>query len=204
MRRGRNGIEAANGRPRPACASARAVRASAGRSGEPPGRRDRTVRIRLADESDYTHPGKLDFVDNAIAQGSGTIKVRAIVPNPGGFIKPGMFGNLRLEASRAYPAMLVPAGAIVADASRRIVYVLGKDNTVEARPVELGPLTGNLRVIRSGLSQKDVVVISGAQRARPGLKVAPRQGRIVQEKAPPVSQNNEAAAASIALPAGEQ
>ena len=162
------------------------------------------VRIRLADESDYTHPGKLDFVDNAIAQGSGTIKVRAIVPNPGGFIKPGMFGNLRLEASRAYPAMLVPAGAIVADASRRIVYVLGKDNTVEARPVELGPLTGNLRVIRSGLSQKDVVVISGAQRARPGLKVAPRQGRIVREKAPPVSQNNEAAAASIALPAGEQ
>ena len=59
-------------------------------------------------------------------------------------------------------------------------------------------------VTMQSLSQKDVVVISGAQRARPGLKVAPRQGRIVQEKAPPVSQNNEAAAASIALPAGEQ
>ena len=99
---------------------------------------------------------------------------------------------------------MVPAAAVVADASRRIVYVMSKSNTVEARPVELGPLSGNLRVIRSGLTQKDVVVISGAQRARPGIKVSPRNGTIKREKPQPVPVDNQAAAASIALPAGEQ
>ncbi|MDB5698786.1 MAG: efflux transporter periplasmic adaptor subunit [Alphaproteobacteria bacterium] len=136
------------------------------------------VRIRLQDESSYVHGGRLDFVDTTINTGAGTIRARAIVANPNGFIKPGMFGHLRLAASQPYRALLVPDTAIVTDAARRVVYVVDKAGTVTARPVELGPLIGNLRVIRSGVSPREQVIIDGVQRARPGQKVVPRPGRI--------------------------
>jgi len=169
-------------------------RSGAGGQGTP-------VRVRLADEGEYKHAGKLDFVDNAIDAGSGTIRARAIIANGDGFLKPGMFGNLRLEASKAYPALLVPDTAIIADASRRIVYVVGKDGTVEARPVEVGPLMDGLRVIRSGVTRNDRVVIGGIQRARPGQKVTPQAGKIEPGKA----EDGSAAAApppsAVAQPA---
>ena len=79
------------------------------------------VRIRLQDEAQFVHAGRLDFLDNSLNAGSGTIHARAIVPNPDGFLKPGMMGRLRLAASAAYPAMLVPDTAIVTDAARRVV-----------------------------------------------------------------------------------
>ena len=137
------------------------------------------VRVKLGDESDYAHAGTLDFIDNAIDPGAGTIRARAVIPNPDGFLKPGMFGTLRLEASRAYPALLVPDTAVMADAARQIVYVVDRSGTVSARPVQTGPLRGDLRVIRSGLSRTDRVIIAGTQRARPGAKVTPQPGRIV-------------------------
>jgi RND family efflux transporter MFP subunit len=162
------------------------------------------VRIRLQDEAQYVHAGRLDFVDNAVSPGAGTIKARAVVPNPDGFLKPGMMGRLRLAASPAHPAMLVPDTAIVTDAVRRAVYVVDRNGTVTMRPVQLGPLTGNLRVIRSGLSLQDRVVISGLQRAMPGQKVKPKQGRIPRptttepDVAPP-----QPAPSSAATPAGQ-
>jgi RND family efflux transporter MFP subunit len=161
------------------------------------------VRVRLSDEADYAHAGTLDFVDNAIDTGAGTIRARAIIPNPGGFLKPGMFGNLRLEASRPYPALLVPDTAIVADAARQVVYVVDKSGTVIARPVQTGPLLGSLRVIRSGIAREDRVIIGGIQRARPGQKVTPQNGRIAAQPAaasPPPS--SDAPPSSTAQPAG--
>lgn len=140
------------------------------------------VRVRLADEPEFNRIGRLDFIDNAIDPTAGTIRARAIIPNPDGFLKPGMFGNLRLEASRPYTGLMIPDTAVVADASRRIVYVVDKDGTVQARPVELGPLSNNLRVIRSGIARNDRVVIGGVQRARPGQKVTARPGRIEEAK----------------------
>ncbi|MET0309590.1 MAG: efflux RND transporter periplasmic adaptor subunit [Sphingomonas sp.] len=161
------------------------------------------VRVKLSDESDYLHAGTLDFIDNALDAGAGTIRARAIIANPGGFLKPGMFGSMRLEASRAYPAMLVPDTAIQADAARQIVLVVGKDNAVVAKPVVTGPLRGDLRVIRSGITRDDRVIIGGAQRARPGQKVTPQPGKIVQGQgpaaAPPASGTPPA---GTALPAG--
>jgi len=136
------------------------------------------VRVRLADEGSYNRTGTLDFIDNVIDASAGTIRARAIIPNGDGFLKPGMFGNLRLEASKAYPALLVPDVSIIADASRRVVYVVAKDGTVEARTVEVGPLMDGLRVIRSGVKRDDRVIIGGIQRARPGQKVTPQQGKI--------------------------
>ena len=162
------------------------------------------VRIRLQDEAQYVHPGRLDFVDNSLSAGAGTVRARAAVPNPDGFLKAGMDGRLRLAASPAHPAMHVPDTAIVTDAARRVVYVVDKNGTVTMRPVQLGPLTGNLRVVRSGLSPQDQVIIGGIQRAMPGQKVKVRKGKIMPpgssepDVAPP-----QVAPASTATPAGQ-
>jgi RND family efflux transporter MFP subunit len=166
--------------------------------------RDKTgtpVRIRLQDEADYVHAGTLDFVDNVVDTGAGTIRARAIVPNRDGFLKPGMFGHMRLAGTGAYRALLIPDTAVVTDAARRVVYVVAADGTVAAKPVQLGPLTGNLRVVRSGLSPRDRVVIDGVQRARPGQKVQPTQGRIQAGGGPePASSPALAPPSSIATP----
>lgn len=136
------------------------------------------VRIRLQDEAQYVHAGRLDFVDNALDASSGTIRGRAVVPNPDGFLKAGMMGRLRLASSAPYRALLVPDTAIATDAARRVVYVVDRQGNVTVKPVQLGPLNGNLRVIRSGINARDLVIIGGLQRAMPGQKVQPKRGRI--------------------------
>ena len=136
------------------------------------------VRIRLEDEPDYRWRGRLDFVDNAITSGTGVIRGRAVVPNPGGFLTPGMFGHMQLQESAPYRGLLVPDTAVATQGAKRILYVAAPDGTVSTRTVELGPLTGGLRVIRTGLAPDDLVIIDGQQRARPGQKVKPAMGRI--------------------------
>jgi RND family efflux transporter MFP subunit len=159
------------------------------------------VRIRLQDETQYVHRGRLDFVDNAIDPGAGTIRARALVPNPDGFLKPGMFGHLQLAGSPPYRALLVPDTAIVTDAARRLVYVVGRDGKVAGHPVQLGPLVGDLRVIRSGIAPNDRVVIDGIQRAQPGQQVTARMGRIQPPPAgEPDAPTPPATPASIATP----
>ena len=159
------------------------------------------IRIRLQDEATYSHAGTLDFVDTSVTAGAGTVRARAAIQNPDGFLRPGMFGHARLSASQPYRAMLVPDAAIVTDAARRVVYLVAPDGTVIARPVELGPLMGSLRVIRSGLRPNERVIINGIQRARPGQKVQPRPGRITPPSGPePTAPTPAAAPSSVALP----
>ena len=145
------------------------------------------IRIRLQDEAAFTHAGTLDFTDNAIDASSGTIRLRAVVANADGFLKPGMFGHAQLSGSGGYQAMLVPDAAIVTDGPRKVVYVVGKDGAVTAKPVVLGPLANGLRVVRNGLTPDDRVIINGLQRARPGEKVTAQNGTIK-----PVEQKTEA------------
>jgi RND family efflux transporter MFP subunit len=137
------------------------------------------VEIRLADETDYRWRGRMDFVDNALDLGSGTIRGRAVVKNPDGFLTPGMFGHMRLLGSGSYNGMLIPEDAVVTDQTRKIALVIGPDNMVSPRVLQLGPLVDGLRVVRAGLTPDDRVIIEGVQRARPGTKVAPRPGKIV-------------------------
>jgi RND family efflux transporter MFP subunit len=137
------------------------------------------VEIRLQDETGYSHRGRMDFVDNALDGASGTIRGRAVVPNPDGFLTPGLFGHLRLLGSGSYDGMLVPEAALVTDQSRRVLLVVGPGDLVAARPVVLGPIVEGLRVVRSGVGASDRVIIDGVQRVRPGMKVAPSAGRIV-------------------------
>lgn len=137
-----------------------------------------TVEVRLQDESDYRWKGQLDFTDNGLDPRSGTIRARASFRNPEMFLTPGMFGNMRLSTGRTARALLVPAAAVQTDQARKIVYVVGKDGMVAAKPVELGPEVDGLRVIRSGLTPSDQVVITGYQFARPGTKAVTKAGKI--------------------------
>lgn len=136
------------------------------------------VRIRLLDEPSFTHVGKMDFVDNRVDPATGTIRGRALVPNPGGFLTPGQFGRLQLLASGESDVLLVPDSAILSDQSRRFVWALGKDDIPEQRVVEPGNLERGLRIVRAGLRRDDRIVINGMQRVRPGAKVTPTNGRI--------------------------
>lgn len=142
------------------------------------------VEIRLQDESDYTWRGRVDFTDNAIENGSGTIRGRAVIANPEYFLVPGMFGNMRMNSGAPHQALLVPDGAVITDQARKVVYVVGKDGNVMVRPVQVGALANGLRVIRSGLQPTERVVIQGTQFAQPGQKVKPVAGQITPAAAP--------------------
>jgi multidrug efflux system membrane fusion protein len=137
-----------------------------------------TVDIQLQDETDYKWHGRLDFTDNGLDAKSGTIRARAVVSNPDLFLTPGMFGNMRLSSSGNATALMVPDAAIQTDQARKLVLTVGKDGTVTPKPVELGPVLDGLRIIRSGLTPQDRVVISGTQMAFPGTKVQAQAGKI--------------------------
>lgn len=136
------------------------------------------VDIRLADEPDYRWHGRLDFTDNGLDPSSGTIRARAIVANDQGVLTSGLFGRMRLATGGTRTALLVPDTAITTDQTRKQVLVVGKDGTVAAQTVELGPQAGGLRVIESGLKPSDRVIIKGVQMAMPGQKVRPEPGSI--------------------------
>lgn len=137
------------------------------------------VRIRLADETTFTHGGKLDFLDNALNPRSGTLRARAVVPNEDGILQPGLFARAQLFGGEV-DALLVPDAAIVSDQARKIVFVVGEDGMISGVPVTLGPLEGGLRAITSGLGKTDRVVIDGIANpmVRPGAKITPREGEI--------------------------
>jgi multidrug efflux system membrane fusion protein len=131
------------------------------------------VQVTLVGETKPSHDGKMDFVDNRLDLGTGTLRGRAVIPNKDLSVLPGQFGRVRLIGSAPYEALLLPDAAVATDQSRKIVFVVKDDDTVEARPVILGPLDDGLRVIREGLKAEDRVIVDGLQRARVGAKVAP-------------------------------
>ncbi|HEY6259803.1 MAG TPA: efflux RND transporter periplasmic adaptor subunit [Xanthobacteraceae bacterium] len=139
------------------------------------------VAVRLADESEYKHQGRMNFVDNVINPKTGTIRGRAVFDNKDGLLTPGFFGRLRLFGGE-HEALLVPDSAIASDQSSKIVFTVADDGTVGTKLIELGPIVDGLRVIRSGLGPTDRIVIDGVQRARPGQ--APR---CVRRWVPPCS-----------------
>jgi len=131
------------------------------------------VQVSLTGETKPSHDGKVDFLDNRLDVSTGTLRGRAVIPNKDFSILPGQFGRVRLIGSSPYDALLLPDTAIASDQSRKIVFVVKADDTVEAREVTLGPLDQGLRVIREGLKPEDRVIVDGLQRARVGAKVSP-------------------------------
>ncbi len=149
-------------------------------------RDDLPVEAHLMDETDWTLKGKMDFVNNAVDRSSGTIRARAIFPNPGLLITPGQFGRIRITGSEPHEALLIPDSAIVSDQARKIVMTVDKDGKVTPKPIRPGPGYQGLRIVRSGLSKDDVIIIDGLLRARPGATVKPEEGKI---EFPPDPQN---------------
>jgi multidrug efflux system membrane fusion protein len=131
------------------------------------------VQVSLSGETKPSHDGKMDFIDNRLDVSTGTLRGRAVIPNKDLSILPGQFGRVRLIGSAPYEALLIPDVAIATDQTRKIVFVVKDDDTVEARPVVLGPLDEGLRVVREGLKAEDRVIVDGIQRARVGAKVSP-------------------------------
>ena len=129
------------------------------------------VFVRLMDETNWTRYGEMNFVDNRQDPNSGTMRARAVFPNPDHLLTPGLFGRLRLIGSSEYEAMLLPDAAILSDQSRKIVMTVDEAGLVAAKMIELGPISDGLRIVRSGLSPDDRVVVRGVQRARPGQPV---------------------------------
>jgi membrane fusion protein, multidrug efflux system len=145
--------------------------------GKRPSSRDtpNPVQVSLTGETKPSRNGTINFLDNQLDVSTGTLRGRAVIPNTDMSILPGQFGRVRLIASAPYEALLVPDTAIATDQSRKILFVVKDDNTVEAKAVVLGPLDEGLRVIREGLKPEDRVVVDGLQRVRVGAKVTPHE-----------------------------
>ncbi|MCJ8151126.1 efflux RND transporter periplasmic adaptor subunit [Shinella sedimenti] len=128
----------------------------------------------LADEGTPIH-GKLQLIGNEVDAASGTIAVRAVFDNPGNRLIPGQFVRIRMGEPKAESKILVSEKAVGTDQDKKFVFVVDKENKVTYRPVVLGSLSGNERIVESGLADGDKVVVNGLQRVRPGIVVDPQE-----------------------------
>jgi RND family efflux transporter MFP subunit len=134
------------------------------------------VDMGLADEDGYPHTGYIDFVDNTVDPGSGTILLRGVFSNPKPyFLTPGLFVRIRVPYATRTHALLVPERALGTDQAGRYLLIVNSKNIVERRSVKVGSLVDRLRVIKQGLKPDEQFVIEGLQHARPGIKVHPVQ-----------------------------
>ena len=131
------------------------------------------VYLGLMTEDGYPHVGKLQFIDNAMDARSGTINGRAIFDNADGRFTPGLFARIRMVSDSSQTVALAPDRAVATDLGKRYVVVISANNKAEYRPVEIGPLAGNLRIIRTGLKPGDRVIVGGLQKVKPGDTVNP-------------------------------
>jgi len=158
----------------------------AGGDGQMGGREGVAVAVKLIDETDFRHTGKMDFVDNVIDRSSGTIRGRAVFQNPDGLFTPGMFGRVRVPGSAPYTTLLIPDVAVGTEQSRKYVLVVDDAGVARLKYVTLGQIDDGLRVIKDGLAASDRVIVNGLMRARPGMKVT------AEEKTAPAASRKSA------------
>ena len=133
-----------------------------------------TVGVALSDEAGFPRTGVIDFTDNVVNAGTGTIRVRAVVENKSQLLAPGLFCRLRLPVGPPHEALLIPEEAVGSDQGQKYVLLVNENDEVVHRAVTLGFAVDRMRVIDSGLSPTDRVIVKGLQRVRPGIKVAPK------------------------------
>ena len=133
------------------------------------------VFVGLSNETDFPHAGHMNFVDNVLDPETGTIRARAVLDNHDHTLTPGMFARVRLLGSGEYNATLINDEAVGTDQDRRYVLVVNEQNVAEYRPIELGAVVDNQRVVRAGLKPGERVIIGGLQRVRPGMTVAAQE-----------------------------
>jgi len=128
----------------------------------------------LANETDYPYSGRVKSLDNQLDRQSGTLRVRAVFDNPGGELTPGMYARVRTGDSAPRPALLIRDQAVGTDQSKKYVFVVDAQNKVAYRELTLGPVIDGWRVVRSGLSEGELIVLEGLQKIRPGDVVDPQ------------------------------
>lgn len=131
------------------------------------------VMVALADEQEPKHKGVVDFIDNRIDPATGTMRGRAVLENKEMLLTPGLFGRIVIPGSDRYKAVLVPDEAIGTDLDRRFVYVVAQDGSVSQKVVRPGPRYDGYRIVRSGLTGDESIIVNGTQRARFG-KITPQ------------------------------
>lgn len=127
--------------------------------------------VQLADEKDFPHRGLIDFASAAVNASTGTARLRAVFENADHALSSGLFVRIQIPVSKPYEALLIPERALSIDQNVKFVYVVGDDGVANRRVVELGRREGDMRVITSGLSATDRVIVKGMQRVKPGQKV---------------------------------
>jgi membrane fusion protein, multidrug efflux system len=145
--------------------------------GELPDPSEFVVRIKLPDGSVYQHPGKIDFLNNQVAQGTDTLTARAVFPNPERLLVDGQFVTVTVEAGEPVTALVVPQGAVQVDQAGSYVLVVGADDKAEQRRVTLGATQGTNVVVQSGLQQGERIIVDGIQKVRPGMQVAANEAQ---------------------------
>jgi RND family efflux transporter MFP subunit len=132
-----------------------------------------TAEMQLEGESGYPHTGRIESFDNRISATTGSILVRTVFDNKDGSLRPGSFVRLRLPAGPAQPTLLIDETGIGTDQGTKFVLVVGADNMTAYKPVQIGSLIGERRVLRGGVSKEDKIIINGLAKVRPGMPVAP-------------------------------
>src|SRR5215470_4489299 len=151
------------------------------------------VYVALADEEGFPRQGSIDFVDNRLDQNTGTITVRAVLPNADLLLTPGLFARVRVPAGDKYQALMLPPEAVASDLSQQFVFVVDAQNLAQYRKVTQGPIIDGLRVIRDGLQPDDWVIVKGVQRAKTGAKVDPiRQDTAASQPSAPAPSERTA------------
>jgi len=148
------------------------------REGKLPDARSQSVpvHLQLDNEKGFPHEGVIDFINNQFESSTGTMQVRGVFPNANAFLTPGAFVRVRVAGSPLHEAMLVTDRAIGTDQGTKFVLVIDDQNVVGVKPVVLGPEVEGLRVVRSGLTGDEQVIVNGIVNARPGSKVSPQPG----------------------------
>ena len=141
------------------------------------------VELQLADEGSFAQHGYIESFNNRLDPGTGSILLRAVFPNADGRIVPGLFARIRVPLSERHPALLVEERAIGTDQGQKFVLALSSTNTVQYRPVKLGPILEGKRIVRAGLQPGEQIVVNGLQRVRPGMPVTPETSVAAQKSA---------------------
>jgi RND family efflux transporter MFP subunit len=132
------------------------------------------VMLGLASEQGHPHSGIIDFVDNQVDPGTGTLRMRGRFPNKDGVLVPGLFARVRVPLGTPHRALLVTDRAVDTDQGQKVIYVVNSDNMVEKRPVRLARLHDGLREVESGVKPGKRVIVDGIQRVRGGVTVEPK------------------------------
>ena len=122
------------------------------------------VRVGLANETGFPHQGTVSFLDNQVDPATGTLRARAVLPNPARQFTPGLFARVELDDRGQFKALVINDRAVLTDQDRKYVYVLGPNDTAVRRDVQLGRVAEGLRVVESGLTEGDKVIVDGTQK----------------------------------------